>query len=309
MKVVRHYNKCPDSAKNSVVALGNFDGVHLGHKAIIKKTLEVAKKEGLPSAVMTFEPHPATILSPNKEPFRITPVREKISLIKELGVDILFLMRFNHDFSLITAEGFVKKILIESLNIKHAVIGYDFIFGNKRSGNAVFLKKMAEKYGFSLIQLEAVSENGKTHSSTKIREYLKEGNIEKATAILGHNYIIEGRVIKGEQRGNQLGFHTANIPLKDHIRPAFGVYIAKVRIENEATCRNAVINIGKRPTFGKNSELMEVHLLDFNKDLYGKKLRVQLIKHLRPEKKFSGIEELREQIKKDCERAISYFNG
>lgn len=303
MIIINSHINCPSSAKNSVVALGNFDGVHIGHKAIIEKTLEIAKSKGIPSAVMSFEPHPVSFFKPDIKPFRITPLPRKQEILENMGVDILFALDFNLEFSNLSAADFVENILVSGLAVKHVVIGYDFIFGHKRSGNADFLKKSSEKHGFGFTQLEAIKNDGKIYSSTRIREFIRTGEIESAEELLGHSFIISGKVADGEKRGGKIGFHTANIPLGEYIRPAFGVYAARVKIEDEKNWRNAVINIGVKPTFGAKQETLEAHIFDFNSDIYGKTLAIKLIRYIRPEMKFNSMEELSMQIKKDSEKA------
>jgi len=308
MQIIRHFSNTPASAKNCVIALGNFDGIHLGHKEVIKRAVALAKENDLPSAIMTFEPHPLSLFKPDIEPFRITPLREKFRLVEKLGIDFIFTIRFDYNFSLITAEEFIEKILVGYVSAKHIVIGYDFIFGHQRGGNAELLRSLSGKYGYKLTQVKEVTEkDGNICSSTKIRDYIRRGNIKAADKILGHDYVISGRVRKGEQRGRELGFHTANIKLKNHIRPAFGVYSANVCVERK--WYDAVLNIGKRPTFDGNEELLEVHLFDFSDDLYGKNLQIKLKKHIRSEIKFDNIEELKTQIEKDFIVAKEFFKN
>jgi len=312
MKIIRDYKNCPEFARKTIIALGNFDGLHLGHKAVINKTIEIAKNNSLPSAVMTFEPHPVQIFRPDTPPLRITPFRRKVHLVKELGIDFLFPVRFNNSFAKITATDFIEKILVKYLGVQHVVIGYDFIFGHKRSGNALLLKKFSKKHGFGLTQLKAERPEDKNSkdvfSSTIIRNLLKEGKINEAREMLGHDFIIEGRVIKGDDRGKNLGFHTANIKLKDYLRPAFGVYIAEVQTF-DGKWHQAILNIGNRPTFKKTDELLEVHIFDMNENLYGQKLCVKFLKYIRPEIKFANPEELKKQIAEDIKKTKDYFNN
>ncbi len=315
MQIIRHYKFCSEVARNSVVALGNFDGVHLGHKAVIGKACKIAQENSLPSAVMTFEPHPVSVLRPDIPPLRITPFRTKAVLIRELGVDVLFAIRFDRDFAQITAEDFIEKILLENLGVRHVVIGYDFIFGHNREGNAGLLRKMSEKHGFGLTQVNEQGSGDLSYSSTRIRRCLQNGDIAQACNMLGHDYVIEGVVVRGDARGREIGFPTANIRLGGYMRPAFGVYAADVSIQKsearnqkpEYITLSAVVNIGRKPTFGGEEDLLEAHIFDFNRDIYGRRICVTLRKFLRPEQKFNNADELKEQINNDCKQAREYF--
>ncbi len=301
LQIIRHYSDCPKQAKGGVIALGNFDGVHLGHKAVLQKTKDIARELNAPSLVMTFEPHPVRFFNPNAAPFRITPFRNKMQLLNHLDIDYAFPLAFNREFSLIKANEFVEDILVNTLNIQHIIVGYDFIFGRNRVGNAQLLRDMSQSHNFDLTQIDVISNGDVFFSSTKIREYLKGGNICEAEKLLGHNYIIEGRVRIGQQNGRKIGTPTANIRLKDYIRPALGVYAAETMIETDDEWLPSIVNIGNRPTFGAGEDLLETHIFNFDKDIYGKRIKVRLLRYIRGEIKFNNIDELKNQIKKDCE--------
>ncbi len=300
MQVINSLDNIPDDYNSAVIALGNFDGVHKGHKAVISKAYTIAKELGAKSAVVTFEPHPIAVLRSDQQNFRLTSIQQKADLIEDLGVDYLIVLNFDLDFAKISAQEFIEQLLLVNLCAQHLVIGYDFIFGYKRSGNAKLIRKISEDIGFGFTQVEVVGDD-ETFSSTKIREFIGAGKLDKAREFLGRNFAIAGKVIKGDNRGAEIGFATANIDLGDYIRPAFGVYAVKAYCSGKSF--DGVANIGKKPTFGENKEGLEVHIFDFDEDLYDKDIQVELIEFIRPEKKFSNKDELVAKIKQDCEEA------
>ena len=306
MLIVHDYNNAPIEAQNSVIALGNFDGVHKGHREIFKRTIAIAKEKNLKSAIMTFEPHPANILGKAHNNIRITPFESKIKLFEECGIDIAFVIDFTKDFAQISAENFIKEILHDKLKAAHIIIGHDFIFGHNRSGNGKLLSSKSSTYNYKFTQIESIGDS-ESFSSTRIRNYLKKGNIPAANEILGYDYFIEGEVKKDSQRGRTIGFPTANIFLKDHLRPLFGVYISKVEIDGKTY--EAIANIGNKPTVNGQHDLLEVHIFDFSDDIYGQNIKVTPLELVREEKKFNSIEELKKQIEKDCLQAKSYFGA
>lgn len=307
MQIVRHYQHTPEQAQGAVVTLGNFDGIHKGHQAVIAKAQEVAKQEDSFVAAITFEPHPLTILRPEIAPLRINSFRQKIKQLEKQDVKVVFPLQFNPAFSKISAAAFVDDILVKHLAIKHVVIGHDFIFGHKRQGNAEFLQAKSQEHGFGFTQLHTVKDQHTVCSSSCIRTYLQEGKIEEANEMLARPFIIEGRVFRGEGRGKKLGFPTANILLRNRVRPAFGVYATHVRIEGDANSYMGIANIGVKPTFGTSQEQLEVYLFDYEGNLYDKRLSVECLTFIRPEKKFTSVEELQGQIQKDCEQVQQYL--
>ena len=306
MQIFRHYNALPGEVLGSAVAVGNFDGVHRGHQAVIAEAGHAAAAIGVPWAVLTLEPHPRSVFMPQGEPFRLTPFRSKARYIQELGVDTLVVLHFDGEFSRRSAESFVHDVLVGGLRAKHVVSGYDFVFGHGRRGTCELLLHMGKEEGFDFTAVSAVEdEKGEIFSSTRVREFLRAGNPAAAAGILGRPFEIEGRVVEGEKRGRAIGYPTANLALDDYLRPALGVYAVRVACENEggALWRGGVANLGRRPTFDGESILLEAHLFDFDGNLYGQHLRVSLVDFLRPEKKFDGLEALKAQIAIDGHQA------
>ncbi len=306
MQIIRSWNDVPPSLKGGVVALGNFDGLHRGHQAVLKAALNLADTAGVPSAVMTFEPHPRAFFNPNQDAFRLCPFRMKARLIAALGVEFLYVQGFDKKFSERSAENFVEEILVNGLGLSHIVVGYDYVFGHRRGGNVGVLKDMAKRFGFGVTAVEQKTlDDGVRFSSTNIRNLLKDGRCSEAAQLLGRYWEIEGRVQRGDQRGRLLGFPTANLPYKNYLHPKKGVYAVRAGIDQGAKTIwfDGVANFGNRPTFDKTDTLLEVHLLDRTLDLYGKHLRVALIDHIRPEQKFDGLDALKKQIAKDSDAA------
>ena len=288
------------------MAIGNFDGVHLGHQAVIGHAVSRAEALAIPSAVLTFEPHPRMLFKPESEPFRLTPLRPKAHAIEGLGIDVMVVLAFDRALSLKSAEDFVEDVLVTGMAVGHIVVGEDFVFGHDRLGTVESLARMGDRLGFTVTALKPVAgPEGTVYSSTAVREALKAGAPRRAAALLGRAWEIEGRVEHGDARGRQLGFPTANIGLGEYLRPAFGVYAVQAGVDHgaETEWHPGVANLGRRPTVAGSVERLEVHLFDFAGDLYGRHLRVRLIEFLRPEKKFDGLEALRAQIARDCAAA------
>lgn len=306
MAIFRHIDALPPAARGAVVAIGNFDGVHPGHRALIEAAAGRAKRLGAPLGVLTFEPHPRSVFRPDDPPFRLTPLRAKAHALEALGVEHLYVLHFDRAFAAKTAEVFVREILVAGLAARHLVVGWDFCFGHKRAGNTALLQSLGGELGFGVSAVDPVkSDNGEVYSSSTIRHYLAEGRPAAAARLLGRPWEIEGRVEQGDRRGRTLGFPTANMALGDYVVPALGVYAVRVMIEEaaESAWHPAVANLGRRPTVDGSRIQLEVHLFDFDQDLYGRHLRVRLLEFLRPEKKFDGLEALRAQIAEDCLRA------
>ncbi|HKX09565.1 MAG TPA: bifunctional riboflavin kinase/FAD synthetase [Stellaceae bacterium] len=306
MRILRHPAVLEPADRGSVVAIGNFDGVHKGHQILIGRTAELARRAGARLSVLSFEPHPYHVFHPEAPPFRLTPFRAKARHLEALGVDLLFVLPFDLAFSKVSADDFVRTLIVESLHARHAVVGYDFHFGHQRGGTPEVLRQLGERMGFGVTVVAPLEAAGGTvYSSTRIRQHLAAGEAREAAALLGRPFEIEGRVDMGDQRGRTIGFPTANIRLGDYLRPAGGVYAVRVEIEEDAPGRwhDGVANLGTRPTVGGTDLRLETHLFDFAGDLYGKYLRVALIEHLRPERKFSGLAELKAQIAADAAQA------
>lgn len=306
MHLFRHYEGLPAEATGGAVAIGNFDGVHLGHRAVIEQTGAIARAQGMPLGVLTFEPHPRQVFQPLIAPFRLSSLRTKAHLMEGLGVDCLYAQHFDLDFAKRSAESFVDQVLVAGLRVRHVVVGEDFVFGHRRLGNADLLRGMGEKLGFQVTCLPPVRDaSGSIISSRRIRELLIAGKPDEAARLLGRFWQIEGRVEQGDQLGRKLGFPTANVSLGEHQRPKAGIYAVRAGIDEGARTvwHNGVASLGWRPTFNGQDLRFEVHIFDFTGDLYGRHLRVSLIGYLREELKFDGADALIAQMHRDAAQA------
>ncbi|MDX1923468.1 MAG: bifunctional riboflavin kinase/FAD synthetase [Alphaproteobacteria bacterium] len=289
----------PKPMQNAVVALGNFDGVHLGHQVVLQKAREQARKHNKPFGVVTFEPHPRSVFAPADAPFRITPAHTKRRILADLGVDVCFEIPFTYEFSKLGAEQFVEDLLLGQLHISHAVAGHDFVFGHKRGGDMRLLKQLMKKHHLHVDEVSPVYDNSHVlWSSTRIREVLQKGDPKSAAAALGRNWEIEGIVQRGAQRGRTIGFPTANLSLDCYQRPRFGIYA--VTVTHAGKQYQGVANIGIRPTVDGERESLEVHIFDFAGDLYEQSIRIGFVDFIRPEQRFEGLDALKNQIKQDC---------
>jgi riboflavin kinase/FMN adenylyltransferase len=306
MRLIRHLADVPREGRGAVLALGNFDGVHLGHQAVIRQAAEIAESHSAPLGVLTFEPHPRSFFRPQDPVFRLTPFRIKTLHLQALRVEFLYELVFDAEMAARTAENFVEEVLVAGLGVAHVVVGYDFCFGKGRAGNASLLTEFGGRHGFGVTSVAAAkSGDGPAYSSTLVRELLKDGKPAAAAAILGRPWEIEGRVEHGDARGRQLGFPTANVALGEFMEPKLGVY-AVMAADDSGEAPNwipGVANLGNRPTVGGTRVQLEVHLFDYAGDLYGKHLRVALIDFIRPEMKFNGLEALKTQIAADSATA------
>ena len=289
-----------------VVAIGNFDGFHLGHQQLIK-TLKVRSKElSLKSTVVTFEPHPQTYFQPDVRLSRLSSVREKLELFRDYGVERVIALRFNEQLASLSAEDFVRKYLVESLSASHVVVGYDFGFGAGRSGTAEDLQALGDAYGFGVSRVAAVSIDGEKIGSTRVREVLQSGDLALAARLLGRPYAISGRVLYGDQRGRTWGFPTANLLVERHNPPLRGVFAVEVGGVEEGLLPG-VANLGFRPTVGGDRLLLEVHLINFSGTFYGDRVRVIFRKRIRAETKFDSFDALKDQIHKDTQAAATWL--
>ncbi|MBV8392583.1 MAG: bifunctional riboflavin kinase/FAD synthetase [Alphaproteobacteria bacterium] len=304
------WKSLPAEWTGGVIAMGNFDGVHKGHQALVARAAEQARALEAPLVALTFEPHPRQFFVADTGPFRLTLLPAKVRLLAECGIQAVLAQRFDPAFAAITAQAFVDNVLLQGLGARHVVCGYDFTFGARRTGNVERLRELAAERAFGITVLDPVMREGEIYSSTRIREALRAGMAREATELLGHAWEIEGAVEKGDQRGRTIGFPTANVALGEHLRPRFGVYAVRALVDGQECqgWRNAVANLGKRPTVGKLQENFEVHLFDFTGDLYGRVLRVQLLDFIRPEMKFSGLDQLKAQIAADGQTARSILS-
>jgi len=301
MKLIRGLNSIKLDKKGCVATIGNFDGLHLGHQKIINKLKIKATSLGLPLTVISFEPLPAEFFMP-EPPARVYPMRDKVRLLKQLGVDNYLCLKFNQAFASIPPEDFVQKILIEQLQVKYLAVGDDFRFGHQRQGDFNLLKSMGDKAGMQVTDTATCEKDGQRVSSTLIRNFLSIGDIPSASKLLGHNYQLSGRVRHGDKRGRTIGFPTLNMRVPNHIAPARGVYAVRVNgLSNHALL--GVANLGSRPTVNGTENRLETHLFDFNKDVYGKHICVELVEFIRAEKRFEDFAALKAQIIDDAKSA------
>jgi len=301
--VMKIYNNANLSKKhfNSVIAIGNFDGLHLGHRKVINEAKQKAKKYKLPFGVMTFEPVPMMFFSKIKKDHRINSLQQKKEQFKKLKLDFLIIIKFNKKFSSLTAEEFIRKIIYKKTKCKYLYVSKNFKFGFKRKGNIQTLKKFENKFNYKNIITKPYKKNNKTISSTFIRNKIRAGNVELANKLLNRNWCVAGKVIKGKKRGRKIGFPTCNVNLNNYVIPRLGVYAVRVNTNNFN--KNGVANIGYRPTFNGQNLLLETNIFGINKNLYNKVINVSFKKFIRKEKKFKNFEYLKKQIRLDIKQA------
>lgn len=307
MDVFNSLDEISDDFRGAVATIGNFDGVHLGHQYIFQKVILHARQEKSRAVVITFEPHPKMVLHPERKPFYlITSLEEKIARIAETGMDGLLLIPFSLEFSQTTAREFVRSILWDRLRIRKIYIGHDYTFGRGREGNKTFLAVAGEQLGFAVEVISAFKVGEAVISSTLTRNMILEGRVKEAAAYLGRPYNLSGVVIAGHRRGRDLGFPTANLRPDKALIPARGIYAVRLLLEGKA-CQG-VLNIGFNPTFSDNTLSVEVHIFDFDEEIYGKRLEVLFIDRIRDEMKFESPARLVEQIRRDVETAGKILN-
>jgi riboflavin kinase/FMN adenylyltransferase len=302
MKVIRSLEKIPREFRDAFVTIGNFDGVHLGHIPILRKLIKEAHRENRKAVVITFDPHPKKVLRPDIRPFYlITSTEEKIKLLEDIGLDGLILIPFDLNFSKMTAESFVCDILWDKLHIRKIFVGHDYSFGKSKTGNKIFLAEFGKKLGFEVDIINAIKLDDETISSTRLRHLILDGDVRTAARLLGRPYNVSGIVVPGKKRGSILGIPTANIKPEKELIPAQGVYAVISHVEKDRY--KGVLNIGFNPTFSDTELSVEVYLLDFSGDIYGKKVEVLFIERIRDEVKFENPEQLVKQIWKDIDEA------
>jgi riboflavin kinase / FMN adenylyltransferase len=305
---LRSNEEVPPELFGGILAIGNFDGVHLGHRAVLGKALALAKQYNKPSLAFTFEPHPRSHFRPDQPVFRLTPPGQKSRLIRQMGFDCLFEQHFDHAFSQISAAEFVEELLIGKLHITQIVTGENFHFGRNRQGTPHFLRMQAARYGVAVTQVQPYcDENGEAVSSTRIRKALASGNPEKAADLLGRPWAVCGTVIKGKQLGHTLGFPTANLALPPETGLLHGIYAVRVNLA-DGTRHNGVASFGRRPTFDNGKALLEAFLFDFSGDLYGQEIEIEFHAFLRQEEKFESADALIEQMNRDAAAARSILD-
>lgn len=306
MTIYYHLDQLDRALTNPVLTIGNFDGVHRGHLSLFDLVKERSRAINGESVVMTFDPHPIRIMKPGSGPPLITPTRQKLGLIEEQKIDLILCLPFTMEFSAITAQDFVQEILVGRLGIKEVVVGYDYTFGQGRTGNTALLQEMGLSLGFRVHVFPPVAVNDTLVSSTRIRNLVQEGNLQEARKLLGRDYQICGTVVTGRGRGERLlGFPTANLELMDELIPRTGVYATRVLVDDQTF--QGVTNIGYNPTFGKGPFSVETHILDFQQDLVGREIRVTFVERLRDERPFGSVQDLADQIGKDVALARRIF--
>lgn len=311
MELIRGIHNLRPEHHGCVATIGNFDGVHLGHQAVLRQLAEKAAEMNLPSTLITFEPQPMEYFIPGKVPPRLTRFREKVLALQEYSVERLFCMAFNSKLANLSAEDFIQDVLVKGLGIKYLVVGDDFRFGKDRHGTFEMLQQAGKEYNFEVVSMQTFQVTKTRVSSTRIREALEAGDMKRAEDLLGRSYRMSGRVAHGEKLGRELGFPTANIHLHRRASAIQGIFVVEVFGLESFTQNNnpvqGVASVGTRPTINETKALLEVFLLDFDQEIYGQHIQVSFLKKLRDEEKFASIEELKQQIQKDVEQAQAYF--
>ncbi|HIC47863.1 MAG TPA: bifunctional riboflavin kinase/FAD synthetase [Methylophaga aminisulfidivorans] len=306
-KIIRGFHNLPASPQGCVATIGNFDGVHLGHQAVLTQLAMKGDTLKLPAVVITFEPQPFEYFVPEKAPARLTRFREKVEALRCYSIQQLCVLRFNQQLAEMSAELFIQKLLVEGLNVKYLVVGDDFRFGCERKGDFALLQKAGRQYGFQVVNMHTFAIDQDRVSSTRIRNALSSGDLLLAEKLLGRPYRMSGRVAHGDKRGRKMGFPTANIHLHRHKIPLIGVFAVQLfGIDEEPV--NGVANIGIRPTIGGDKALLEVHLFDFKREIYGEHVQVFFLHKIRDEQRFDSLDHLITQIHQDAEQARQYFS-
>ncbi|HEX8534104.1 MAG TPA: bifunctional riboflavin kinase/FAD synthetase [Allosphingosinicella sp.] len=292
----------PERLRGGIVALGNFDGFHLGHQAVVGRAVERARAEGRTALVATFDPHPVRFFKPDVPPFRLTTLDQRQRLFAAAGADAMLVFRFDAELAAVTAEEFVSDRLVARIGAAGVTTGEDFTFGKGRGGNVEVLKRLGAEHGLSVDAVCPVEEDGEAVSSSRIREALQAGDCETAARLLTRHFAIEGVVEHGDKRGRTIGYPTANIALGNYLRPRFGIYAVRGRLPDGRVLQGAA-NLGVRPTFEPAKELLEPYFFDFDGDLYGQVIEVELVSFIRDEQRFDGIDALKAQMDRDCAEA------
>jgi riboflavin kinase/FMN adenylyltransferase len=297
------------STNKSFITIGTFDGVHIGHQKVLSNLVHSAKKSNASSVLLTFFPHPRMVLQKDSDIKLINTIDERIKLLKKTGLELLVIQEFTEDFAEKTAFNFVKKVLVNQLNIANLIIGYDHRFGKNREGNFEQLTTYGKTFGFDVNKIPQQEIDHIAISSTKIRKAIELGNIEEANRYLGYHFMLNGEVVKGKNLGEKIGFPTANLEIKETYKllPKTGSYIVKSELENETVY--GMMNIGFNPTVKGKKQTIEIHFFDFNKDLYGKKIQIDVLKFLRDEQKFDNVENLINQLQEDKQKSMQIING
>ena len=298
-----HRQRVPENLRGAIVALGNFDGFHLGHQAVVREAVEWARGENRPVIVATFDPHPVRHFAPHVPPFRLTSLDQREELFLAAGADAMLVFHFDDELASTSAEDFVGKLLAERIGAAGLVTGEDFTFGKGRAGNRDTLASLGAAHGIETRAAGPVLDSGMVVSSSRIRDALKAGDCEEAARLLTRPFAVRGRVQHGDKRGRAIGFPTANIAMGSYLRPRFGIYAVTARVMDDGTALMGASNLGIRPHFEPPLELLEPHFFDFDDDLYGREIEVAFHHFLRPEAKFANLDDLVTQMAKDCDRA------
>lgn len=305
MEIFRHIEDHRLRLTRSIVTMGNFDGLHLGHQCLIRNAVEEARRLGIPSVVLTFEPHPLKILAPERAPKLILAHKDKMQLLQSFGIDIVVIQTFDLSFARLPAETFVRNFLIDRLHIEKIWVGTDFRFGQGRKGTISDLVGWGDELGFKVGAVDPILVGGVRVGSSKIRQFVEDGRVDEAERMLGRYHFISGKVVTGHHRGRGLGFPTANISTRTEVIPLDGIYATIIEIGAKRCL--SVSNIGVNPTFGSGPRAVESFILDFDRDIYGEPLRLYFVKRIRPEKKFASVEQLVAQMHDDVKSARAIF--
>ncbi|MBX7541446.1 bifunctional riboflavin kinase/FAD synthetase [Qipengyuania sphaerica] len=305
MRFLDHRDPLPESLRGAIIALGNFDGFHLGHQAVAREAIDWARSEGRPSIIATFDPHPVRFFKPDAAPFRLTTLEQRQELYLSAGATAMLVFHFDGELASTTAEDFVRVLLAEKLGVKGVVTGGDFTFGKARGGNFERLVELGREVGIEARAVDPVMDGGEPVSSSRVREALRAGDPQEAARLLTRPFAIRGVVEHGDKRGREIGYPTANLSIEHYLRPRYGIYAVTGRILSTGQELKGAANIGVRPQFEPPKELLEPYFFDFSGDLYGQEIEVAFHHFLRGESKFDSLEELTAQMKKDCERATS----
>lgn len=298
-----HREKVPDALRGAIVALGNFDGFHLGHQSVVRQAADWARHEGRPMIVGTFDPHPASFFKPDIPPFRLTTLDQREEHFTQAGADAMLVFHFDQALAETTADGFARDVMLDRIGAAGIVTGEDFSFAKGRSGNSTLLSSLGQHYGFGVRTVGPIEEGGEVVSSSRIRKALAEGDCETATRLMTRPFAIRGVVQHGDKLGRTIGFPTANLPLGTYLRPRYGIYAVTGRVLDTGQELKGAANVGIRPTFDPPKELLEPYFFDFSGDLYDQEIEVRFHHFLRPEAKFDSLDALTQQMRLDCDEA------
>lgn len=301
MHVIHGHKHVAPIHRGAALAIGNFDGVHRGHRSLIAETSRIARAKSISSAVMVFEPHPREFFQPGEAHFRLTPLKRKLALFSKLGLQLAFVEPFDAELASLTGEDFIERVLVAGLGVGHVVIGYDFYFGHKRGGNPELMVRAGEELGFGVTVMPPIADAGEAYSSSGVRLALAQGDVKGAAHMLGEPWRVMGRVVGGAQRGTSMGFPTANVPMPKGTTLGHGIYAVRTHFNGQA--HDGAAYLGTRPTFDDGKPVLEVFLFDFAGDLYGCDIEVEFIDFIRADRKFHSTEELVEQMEKDIAQA------